>query len=67
MARITFASCAPRARGIKADSTATSRCAPRVAGPLQPDVEVSLGQSFGQTLAPLHDDDGVVEFGVEVE
>ncbi len=34
---------------------------------VQRDVEVVLGESLGQALAPLDDDDGVVEVGVEVQ
>ena len=26
-----------------------------------------VGQSFGETFAPLHHDDGIVEFGIEVQ
>ena len=33
----------------------------------EPDVEVLLGEPFGHALAPLDDDDGVVQIGVEVQ
>ena len=33
----------------------------------QTNVEVPLGESFGQSLTPLHHDDRVVKFGVEIQ
>ena len=38
-----------------------------VADSFETDVEVALGESFGQALAPLHDDDRVGQFGVQVQ
>ena len=36
-------------------------------GPDDPDLQPRLGQPLGHALPPLHDGDGVIERGVEVE
>ena len=38
-----------------------------VADPFQTDIEVALGEAFGQPFAPLHDHHRVFKIGVEIQ
>ena len=53
--------------GLTVCSTARSRSALRCPAAFEPDVEMAVRQPFGESFAPLHDDDRVVEIGVEIQ